>query len=179
MESSDETAAAFVDGWFKTGDIGDIDSEGFLSITDRKKDLIKTSGGKFIAPQPIENSLKLNPLIGTAVVIGDRRKFPAVLISPFFPVLEDWARANEIDIDSRDMLVAHAKVQALYEGIVEETNQNLARFEKLKRVIVLPEEFSAADGTLTHTLKVKRRGIEDRYRALIDEMYAKAEADGG
>jgi long-chain acyl-CoA synthetase len=175
----DETAAAFVDGWFKTGDIGDLDSDGFLSITDRKKDLIKTSGGKFIAPQPIENSLKLNPLIGTAVVIGDRRKFPAVLISPFFPVLEDWARANEVETTSRESLVAHAKVQALYEGIVEETNQNLARFEKLKRVLLVPEEFSAADGTLTHTLKVKRRGIEDRYRALIDEMYAKAESSGG
>jgi len=174
----DETAATFVDGWFKTGDIGDLDGEGFLSITDRKKDLIKTSGGKFIAPQPIENSLKLNPLIGTAVVIGDRRKFPAVLISPFFPVLEDWARANEVEIASRETLVAHAKVQALYEGIVEETNQNLARFEKLKRVLVIAEEFSAADGTLTHTFKVRRRGIEDRYRALIDEMYAKAEATG-
>ena len=175
----DETAAAFIDGWFKTGDIGDLDSEGFLSITDRKKDLIKTSGGKFIAPQPIENSLKLNPLIGTAVVIGDRRKFPAVLISPFFPVLEDWARANEVEITSRESLVAHAKVQALYEGVVEETNRNLARFEKLKRVLIVPEEFSAADGTLTHTLKVKRRGIEDRYRTLIDEMYAKAESSGG
>jgi len=175
----DETAAAFIDGWFKTGDIGDLDSEGFLSITDRKKDLIKTSGGKFIAPQPIENSLKLNPLIGTAVVIGDRRKFPAVLISPFFPVLEDWARANEVEITSRESLVAHAKVQALYEGVVEETNRNLARFEKLKRVLIVPEEFSAADGTLTHTLKVKRRGIEDRYRTLIDEMYAKAESSRG
>jgi len=175
----DETEAAFVDGWFKTGDIGSLDSDGFLSITDRKKDLIKTSGGKFIAPQPIENSLKLNPLIGTAVVIGDRRKFPAVLISPFFPVLEDWARANEVDVTSRQTLVAHAKVQALYEGIVEETNQNLARFEKLKRVLVVAEEFSAADGTLTHTFKVRRRGIEDRYRALIDEMYAKAETAGG
>jgi long-chain acyl-CoA synthetase len=174
----DETAAAFVDGWFKTGDIGSLDSDGFLSITDRKKDLIKTSGGKFIAPQPIENSLKLNPLIGTAVVIGDRRKFPAVLISPFFPVLEDWAKANEVDITSRETLVAHSKVQALYEGIVEETNQKLARFEKLKRVLVVAEEFSAAAGTLTHTFKVRRRGIEDRYRALIDEMYAKAEGSG-
>jgi long-chain acyl-CoA synthetase len=175
----DETAAAFVDGWFKTGDIGQLDSDGYLSITDRKKDLIKTSGGKFIAPQPIENSLKLNPLIGTAVVIGDRRKFPAVLISPFFPVLEDWARANELDIGSREMLVANAKVQALYEAIVDETNQNLARFEKLKRVLLVPEEFSAQDGTLTHTLKVKRRGIEERYRKLIDEMYAKADLTSG
>jgi long-chain acyl-CoA synthetase len=175
----DETRSVFVDGWFKTGDIGNIDNDGYLSITDRKKDLIKTSGGKFIAPQPIENSLKLNPLIGTAVVIGDRRKFPAVLISPHFPVLEDWAHANQIDFSSRQTLVANAKVQALYEGIVEELNSNLARFEKLKRVLLLPEEFSAADGTLTHTFKVRRRGIEDRYRSLIDEMYAKAEVAGG
>ena len=174
----EETQGAFLDGWFKTGDIGNLDSDGFLSITDRKKDLIKTSGGKFIAPQPIENSLKLNPLIGTAVVIGDRRKFPAVLISPHFPVLEDWARANEIDFASRQMLVANAQVQALYEGIIEELNNNLARFEKLKRVLLIPEEFSAADGTLTHTFKVRRRGIEDRYRTLIDEMYANADVTG-
>jgi long-chain acyl-CoA synthetase len=171
----EETQAAFVDGWFKTGDIGHLDSDGYLSITDRKKDLIKTSGGKFIAPQPIENSLKLNPLIGTAVVIGDRRKFPAVLISPHFPVLEDWARANQIEFASREVLVTHTRVQALYEGIVEETNQNLARFEKLKRVLIVPEEFSAAAGTMTHTFKVRRRGIEERYREWIDEMYAKAE----
>jgi len=137
------TRDAFVDGWFKTGDIGHLDSEGFLSITDRKKDLIKTSGGKFIAPQPIENSLKLNPLIGTAVVFGDRRKFPAVLIAPHFPALEDWARANQIEFGSREALVANAKVRALYEGIIEDLNQNLARFEKLKRVLVVPEELSA------------------------------------
>jgi long-chain acyl-CoA synthetase len=175
----EETQAAFVDGWFKTGDIGDIDSDGFLSITDRKKDLIKTSGGKFIAPQPIENSLKLNPLVGTAVVIGDRRKFPSVLISPNFPALEDWARAHQIETASPETLVANARVQMLYESIVAEMNQNLARFEKLKRVLVVAEEFSEADGTLTHTMKVRRRGIEDRYRKLIDEMYAKAETSGG
>jgi len=174
----EETRDAFVDGWFKTGDIGHLDSEGYLSITDRKKDLIKTSGGKFIAPQPIENSLKLNPLIGTAVVFGDRRKFPAVVIAPHFPALEDWARANQVDFASREALVANAKVQALYEGIIEDLNQNLARFEKLKRVLVVPEEFSETDGTLTHTFKVRRRGIEARYRALIDEMYEKAEASG-
>src|SRR5208337_4434434 len=169
----EETRNAFVDGWFKTGDIGHLDSEGYLSITDRKKDLIKTSGGKFIAPQPIESSLKLNPLIGTAVVLGDRRKFPAVLISPHFPVLEDWARANQVDIQSRPTLVANAKVQALYEGIVEDTNQTLARFERLKRVLVVSDEFSIANGTMTHTYKVRRRGIEERYRTQIDEMYAK------
>ena len=174
----EETQAAFVDGWFKTGDIGNLDVDGFLSITDRKKDLIKTSGGKFIAPTPLENSLKLNPLIGTAVVLGDRRKFPAVLIAPYFPALEDWARANQIPFASRPELVSNAKVQALYEGIIEDLNQNLARFERLKRVLVVPEELSAADGTLTHTFKVRRRGIEERYRAQIDDMYAKAEVAG-
>jgi long-chain acyl-CoA synthetase len=171
-----ETEAAFVDGWFKTGDIGEIDSDGFLSITDRKKDLIKTSGGKFIAPQPIENSLKLNALIGTAVVLGDKRKFPAVLIAPHFAVLEDWARENGVEFSSRAALIANTKVQVLYEGIIQEVNQKLARFEKLKKVLLVPDEFSAADGTLTHTLKVRRRGIEERYRSLIDDMYAKAEA---
>ena len=173
----DETRDAFIDGWFKTGDIGHLDADGFLSITDRKKDLIKTSGGKFVAPQPIENSLKLNPLIGTVVVLGDKRKFPAALISPHFPVLEDWARANKVAFGSREELVANPKVQALYEGIVEEANANLARFEKLKRVLVIAEEFSAADGTLTHTFKVRRRGIEARYSKLIDLMYAKAEME--
>lgn len=173
-----ETEAAFIDGWFKTGDIGNLDCDGYLSITDRKKDLIKTSGGKFIAPQPIENSLKLNPLIGTSVVFGDRRKFPAVLIAPHFPALEDWARANQIAFTTREELVANSRVQALYEGIIEDLNRNLARFEKLKRVLLVPEELSAADGTLTHTFKVRRRGIEERYRSLIDDMYAKAETAG-
>jgi len=171
----EETANAFVDGWFKTGDIGHLDSDGFLSVTDRKKDLIKTSGGKFIAPQPIENSLKHNALIAEAIVLGDKRKFPAVLISPFFPLLEDWARANQVKFATRKELVASPKVQAMYEGIVEDLNQNLARFEKLKRVLVIAEEFSAADGTLTHTMKIRRRAIEERYRELIEEMYAHAE----
>ncbi len=174
----EETREAFVDGWFKTGDIGNVDADGFLSITDRKKDLIKTSGGKFIAPLPIENSLKLNPLIGTAVVIGDRRKFPAVLIAPHFPLLEEWARTNHVSFDSREQLVADPRVEALYKGIVDEANVGLARFEKLKRVVIIPEDLSAADGTLTHTFKVRRRGIEARYGKLIDDMYAKADAEG-
>jgi len=174
----DETREAFVDGWFKTGDIGNLDTDGFLSITDRKKDLIKTSGGKFIAPQPIENSLKLNPLIGTVVVLGDRRKFPAVLIVPNFPVLEDWARSNKIPFGDFQELVAHPKVQAAYEAIVQDGNASLARFEKLKRVLLIPEELSAATGTMTHTFKVRRRGIEERYRKEIDDMYAKAETEG-
>jgi len=172
----EETKAALNDGWFKTGDIGNVDEDGFLSVTDRKKDLIKTSGGKFIAPQPIENALKLNSLIGVAAILGDRRKFPAVLISPNFTLLEDWARTNQIPFSSRAELVANPKVQALYEGVIEEINQNLARFEKLKRVLLVADEFTADNGVLTPTLKLRRRVVEDRYRRQIDQLYTQAEA---
>jgi long-chain acyl-CoA synthetase len=174
----DETRNAFVDGWFKTGDIGNLDGDGFLSVTDRKKDLIKTSGGKFIAPQPIENSLKHNPLIAEAVILGDKHKFPAVLISPHFAALENWARNNNVPFSSRDQLVADAKVRALYEAIVGQVNQNLARFEKLKRVLIVPDEFTAQNGTLTASMKVRRRAVEERYRKQIEQMYESAEDAG-
>jgi long-chain acyl-CoA synthetase len=172
---SEETRNAFADGWFKTGDIGNLDEEGFLSVTDRKKDLLKTSGGKFIAPQPIENSIKLNALIGTAVVLGDRRKFAFVIVSPHFPLLEEWARANHVAFSSRQELVTHPKVKALYEGIIAEVNRGLARYETLKRVLLVPDEFTASDGTLTPTLKLRRKAIEERYRKQIDELYREAE----
>jgi long-chain acyl-CoA synthetase len=172
----EETQNAFQDGWFKTGDIGHIDADGYLSVTDRKKELIKTSGGKFIAPQPIENSLKLNPLVGTSAIIGDRRKFALVIVSPNFALLEAWARSNHVAFSSRAELVGNPKVQALYEGIIEEVNKNLARFEKLKRVLLVPDEFSADNGALTPTMKLRRRVVEDRYRREIDELYAQAEA---
>ncbi len=177
----EETKAAFVDGqindgWFKTGDIGNIDADGYLSVTDRKKDLIKTSGGKFIAPQPIENSLKLNPLVGIPAILGDRRKFASVMISPNFAALEEWARENEIAFASRAELVADPKVQALYEGIVAGVNGNLARFEKVKRVLLVADEFTADNGVLTPTMKLRRRVIEERYKKQIDDLYAKAEA---
>jgi long-chain acyl-CoA synthetase len=172
----EETRKAFVDDWFQTGDIGNLDGDGFLSITDRKKDLIKTSGGKFIAPQPIENSLKHNVLIAEAVLVGDKRKFPAVLIAPRFPLLEDWARTNHIPFTSRKELVGHSSVQALYEGIVADLNQTLARFEKLKKVMVIPDEFSAQDGTLTASMKLRRRVVEERYQHEIDRLYAQADS---
>ena len=172
----EETKAALVDGWFKTGDIGNIDADGYLSVTDRKKDLIKTSGGKFIAPQPIENSLKLNPLVGIAAILGDRRKFPTVLVSPNFVALETWAQENNLPFTSRADLVANPKVQALYEGIVEGVNGNLARFEKMKRVLVVAEEFTPENGAMTPTMKLRRKVIEDRYRRQIDDLYAQAEA---
>lgn len=171
----DETRDAFIDGWFKTGDIGRVDDDGFLSITDRKKDLLKTAGGKFIAPQPVENSLKLNVMVGTAVVVGDRRKFASVLISPHFPQLEEWARSNRISFSSRESLVEHPKVKSLYEDIVGEVNRGLARYETLKKVLLVPDEFNPADGSLTPTLKLRRKVIEERYRAQIDRLYYEAE----
>ena len=171
----EETRAAFVDGWFKTGDIGSLDEDGFLSVTDRKKDLLKTSGGKFIAPQPVENSLKLNPLIGTAVVLGDRRKFASVIISPAFPLLEEWAHTNRVSFSSREQLVADPQVKALYQGIVEELNRGLARYETIKKILLVPDEFTAADGTLTPTMKLRRKAIEERYREQIDDLYNEAE----
>jgi long-chain acyl-CoA synthetase len=172
----EETQNAFQDDWFKTGDIGNIDADGYLSVTDRKKELIKTSGGKFIAPQPIESSLKLNPLVGTAVILGDKRKFCFAIISPNFTLLEAWAASHDVPFSSRAALVVDARVKALYEGVVEEVNQNLARFEQLKRVLLVPDEFSPENGALTPTMKLRRRAIEDRYRTQIDELYAQAEA---
>ncbi|HET7209080.1 MAG TPA: long-chain fatty acid--CoA ligase [Terriglobales bacterium] len=170
----EDTRQAFVDGWFKTGDIAHLDEDGFLVVTDRKKDLIKTSGGKFIAPQPLENSLKHNALIAEAVVVGEKRKFPAVLVAPHFPMLEEWARKNQVSFASRAELVANPRVKALYSGIVGDLNQNLARFEKLKKVIVIAEEFSIETGTLTPTMKLRRRVVEERYREQIERLYAQA-----
>ena len=167
----EETRSAFVDGWFKTGDIGQLDADGFLSITDRKKDLIKTSGGKFIAPQPIENALKANALIAQAAVIGDRRRYASVIISPHFPLLEDWALANGLTVHSHQELVAAAKVRDLYRGIVEDLNKKLAHFETIKKILIVPDEFTVAGGEITPTLKLKRRIIEAKYQPLIDELY--------
>ena len=156
-----------MDGWFKTGDIGQVDEDGFLLVTDRKKDLLKTSGGKFVAPQPIENSLKLNALIGAAVVLGDRRRYPSVIISPHFPLLEDWARSKHISCSSREMLIANPKVRELYDDIVGQVNRGLGRHEMLKKVLLVPHEFTADDGTMTPTMKVRRKVIEERYSKQI------------
>jgi long-chain acyl-CoA synthetase len=167
----EETKSAFVDGWFKTGDIGTIDADGFLSVTDRKKDLIKTSGGKFIAPQPIENALKANVLVAQAALIGDRRKYASVIVSPHFPLLEDWARANNVSFATHQDLVAQSKVRDLYRGIVEDVNKRLAQFETIKKILIVPDEFTVAGGEITPTLKLKRRVIETKYKQQIEELY--------
>jgi long-chain acyl-CoA synthetase len=169
----DATREAFTeDGWFKTGDIGNIDADGFVSITDRKKELLKTSGGKMIAPQPIENKLKANTLVGHAAMVGDKHKFASVLISPNFAALEGWAKGQGISTGDRNALVSDERVVKAYQEIVDKVNLDLAHFESIKRVCVVPEEWSVEDGTLTPSLKLKRRVVGERYAKQIGAFYA-------
>ena len=168
-----ETGEAFTDdGWFKTGDIGNLDANGFLSITDRKKELLKTSGGKLIAPQPIENKLKSHSLVGQAAMVGDKHKFASVLISPNFAALKGWAKGQGITSEDHKSLVEDDRVKRAYQEIVDKVNQELANFESIKRVCVVPEEWSVEDGTLTPSLKLKRRVVGERYAQQIAGFYA-------
>jgi long-chain acyl-CoA synthetase len=170
-QKPEETQQNFTtDGWFLTGDIGKLE-DGFLSITDRKKELIKTSGGKYIAPQPIEGKLKADALVGQVALIGDSRKFAAVLISPEFPALERWAKENGVTAGDHAALVKEPKVQKLYEGIVKRVNVSLEHHETIKKVGVVAEEWTVENGELTPSMKLKRRIIQQRYKEKIDEMY--------
>ena len=171
-QKPEATAKCFTeDGWFLTGDIARIDEDGFLFITDRKKELLKTSGGKFIAPQPIENKLKANLLVGQAALVGDKHKFISVLISPNFAALGSWAKEKGIDVSDRTALIANPKVVAEYEAIVERVNAGLANFETMKRFRLVPEEWSLEGGELTPSLKLKRRVVEVRYAGEIAGFY--------
>ena len=167
-----ETSAAFdPHGWFRTGDIAQFDQSGFLFITDRKKELLKTSGGKLIAPQPIENKLKAHLLVAQAALVGDKHKFASVIISPNFAALEEWAEERGIDASSRAALVSDARVIAEYQAIVDQVNSTLAHFETIKRLRVVPDEWSLDSGELTPSLKLKRRVIGERYSRQIAELY--------
>lgn len=168
-----ETAESFdADHWFRTGDIGRIDEDGFLYITDRKKELLKTSGGKLIAPQPIENKLKAFLFVSQAAVVGDKHKFLSALISPNFAVLEDWAKQQGINAATRRELVENQTVKAHYQAIVDKVNSSLAQFETIKRFDIVPEEWSIAGDELTPSLKLKRRIINQKYAAQISAFYA-------
>jgi long-chain acyl-CoA synthetase len=170
-KKEEETRKSFTpDGWFCTGDIGKME-DGFLSITDRKKELLKTSGGKLIAPQPIENKLKANTLVGNAALVGDKHKFACVLISPNFAALESWAKGHGIASADRAALVKDAKVVAEYKAIVAKVNGSLAHFEDIKRLAVVPDEWSVEGGELTPSMKLKRRVVEKKYEAEIAEFY--------
>ena len=166
------TAAAIEpDGWFHTGDIARVDDQGFLYVTDRKKELIKTSGGKMIAPAPIEGKLTASLLIEHAVVVGDRHKFLSLLIAPNFPALENLAREKGIAFAQRTELLAHPVILSAYQGIVDETNAGLANFETIKRFSLVPDQWSIDSGELTPSMKLKRRVVLTRYAREIAVLY--------
>ncbi len=159
------------DGWLHTGDIGTIDAEGYLTITDRKKDVLVTSGGKKIAPQPIESILQRSPLVSEVMVLGDRRKYAAALIVPDFPVLERRLKDLGRPPGEHGELVTRQDVVDLYQEIVDALNRELSPFERIKRIALLPSAFSVESGELTPTLKIKRKVVEDRWREQIERLY--------
>ncbi|HKI03040.1 MAG TPA: long-chain fatty acid--CoA ligase [Thermoanaerobaculia bacterium] len=167
------------EGWFHTGDIGEIDAEGFLRITDRKKELIINAYGKNVAPAPIENSLKSSRYIGQAVVIGDRRKFLSALLVPDFEALKGWAARGGAADASPEALVANPQVRALIAQEVEQVNSGLAGFEKVVAWELLPNEFTLETGELTPTQKIKRRVINQKYGDVIERLYTQADKQGG
>jgi long-chain acyl-CoA synthetase len=167
----EETAATIRDGWLLTGDIGHIDDDGYVVITDRKKDIIVTAGGKNIAPQVVEGRLKDNPYISEAVLVGNKRRFVSVVIVPDFERLEEFAGSHGVGWDTREALVESTAVRELYTREIESSCGTLASFEQPKKFIILPREFSIEEGELTPSLKVKRRVVEHSLEASIDALY--------
>jgi long-chain acyl-CoA synthetase len=174
-----EATAQAIDeeGWFHTGDIGELDADGFLKITDRKKDIIINAYGKNIAPQPLEALLKSSPYIGTPVLIGDRRKFLVALLVPNFEKLERDAGAMGVQFSNYEQLVADDKVKSLIQKEIDRFNQNLDRQEKIRRFALLPRDFTIDADEITPSLKVKRKVIDKNYKSIIDELYIDENAD--
>jgi long-chain acyl-CoA synthetase len=160
------------EGWFHTGDIGLLDADGFLRITDRKKDLIVTAGGKNIAPQPIEGLVKTSKFVSNAVMLGDRRRFPIMLVVPNLQSLTIWAASQGIQTNDAEALLALPEVQSKMDREVRTTLRDLAGFEVPKKLLLLPRDFTVEAGELTPTLKIKRRVVEQHHRAAIEELYA-------
>jgi long-chain acyl-CoA synthetase len=172
----DETAATIsADGWLSTGDIGNLDADGFLTITDRKKELLKTAGGKYVAPQPIENALKMSPYIQGACVVGDRRKFVVALLVPNFARVQAAAAEEGRQFASQAVIPEDPWVRELIGREVQRINSHVAQYETIKRFALLDQDFSFENGELTYTMKLKRRIIEQRYAAVIEQLYADVE----
>ncbi len=165
-------AALDREGWFHTGDVGEFDADGFLRITDRIKDLIVTAGGKKIAPQPIEGRTTLSPFIAQAIMVGDRRPFPSMLVIPDFERLLSWAAERGINGADRDGLLQERCIRELLEQESLGRLQHLAQFERPKKIAILAEELTVESGLLTPTMKVKRRQVETRFREVIEALYA-------
>ncbi len=171
-KSPEKTAEVFTeDGWFKTGDIGIVDEEGFLKITDRKKEIFKLSSGKYIAPQVIENKLKESFLIKQAVVVGENQKYPGALISPNFEFFEDWAKEENIDVKDTKQIVNLPKVKDAINKEIQNINKKLGEHEKIRKFQVLCNEFSIKSGELSNTLKLKRKVISEKYNDFIEKLY--------
>jgi long-chain acyl-CoA synthetase len=164
------------DGWFKTGDIGVIDKDGYLKITDRKKELFKTSGGKYVAPAPIEQLIKASRFVNQVVLIGNERKFPSALIVPNFEQIEGYAKHKNINARNREDLCRHPSIIDLIQRQVSELTPDLGQYEKVKRIALLENELTIEGGELTPTLKIKRRVIDEKYKEIIDRMYEEAES---
>jgi long-chain acyl-CoA synthetase len=160
------------DGWFHTGDIGLLDADGFLKITDRKKDLIVTAGGKNIAPQPIESLAKTNRFVANAVMLGDRRPFPVMLVVPNFETLSAWAAKEGLASADQAALVALPEVRQKMETEIRNTLRDLAQFEMPKKFLLLPRDFSIEAGELTPKLSVRRKVVEEHHRAAVEALYA-------
>ena len=167
----EETKEVFEEGWFHTGDVGHLDEDSFLVITDRKKDIIVTAGGKNVAPQPIENTLKTNPYISDVIIVGDRRKFISALIVPNFEKLEEYTKSSNIPYENQSDLVKKEEIVNFMLGEVDRNTPNLASYEKIKKIILLDREFEIEKGEITPTFKVKRNVIEKKYNDLIDALY--------
>jgi long-chain acyl-CoA synthetase len=159
------------DGWIKTGDIGVMDKDGYLKITDRKKDIIVTSGGKNVAPQVLENTFASHPMIEQIAVLGDGRKYIVALIVPNFDALKTWAESVGLSGYSNEDLVNNDIIIKKYEDIIVELNQHFGRVEQIKKFKLLPKEFTQESGELTPTLKLKRKVVTGRYQGEIDKMY--------
>ncbi len=170
-KDAEKTAEVMIDGYFHTGDIGEIDSDGFLKITDRKKEMFKTSGGKYVAPQLLENRLKQSRFIEQIMVVGESEKMPAALIQPDFEFLKNWAKRHQIAVGSNEELVANEKIIARIAEEIEEANDNFAKWEKVKAFRLTPDLWSINEGHLTPTMKLKRKVVKEKYIKLYNEIY--------
>jgi long-chain acyl-CoA synthetase len=179
FRNEEATLAALRDGWFHTGDIGHLDQEGFLHITDRLKDLLVTAGGKKVAPQPIEGKLKTSRWISEAVMLGDQRPYCVALLVPNFANLEAEAKTNGWPAGNRRDLLHSAPVRAIYQGVIDQVNADLAPFETIKRFDLLERDLSAEAGELTPTLKVRRKIVSKTFAEQIEGMYAGVPAGAG
>ncbi|MCU0391281.1 MAG: AMP-binding protein, partial [Thermoflexibacter sp.] len=160
------------DGWFHTGDIGVLVENRFLKITDRKKEIFKTSGGKYIAPQVMENSLKESPFIEQVIVIGENKNFPSALIVPAFEHIKKWCEHKGISYTKPDEMIKHPKVIEKFDEEIKKINENFGNWEKVKKFTLLSNPWGIDSGELTPTLKLKRKSIYSKYERIIDEIYS-------